>query len=180
MRFDVDIFRAQQSVLIRGALPSDEVDTFVDEVRGGDWVRDDLTSGNFLFDRLVHDSLNERLNERMMALAGDVSRALEGASVARFEGYIKRMKSGTEYRFPWHSDRSGGRLMGLSLCLESAGGGAFEMRKKWSKEVLVRFEDLRPGDVHLFNVIDPDWVHRVSPVLSVGSRVFFAGWFYSH
>ena len=68
--------------------------------------------------------------------------------------------------------------MGLSLCLESAEGGDFELRKKWSKQVMASVRNIQPGDIHLFDVQDPTLVHRISPVLSTGARVFFAGWFF--
>ena len=51
------------------------------------------------------------------------------------------------------------------------------MRRKWSSEVELRVDHLLPGDVHVFDVENKDYVHRIAPVHSPGQRVFFSGWF---
>ena len=174
----IQIFEKARCVHLKRWLPDVELQALLLEIEQGQWIRDEQTSDNFLFDRLEHEGIEQSLNERVMALAPLVSMLLDGQKVKRFQGTLKRMRAGPQYRFPWHSDRSGGRLMGLSLCVVSVDGGAFELRKKWSKTLLARLDDLNPGDVHLFDVQDSTLVLRVSPVLSPGERVFSAGWFH--
>jgi hypothetical protein len=171
-------FHRDRCLLIPRWMQQQRVEQIRRTLRDEVWVRDEHTSANFHFDRLIDETLDEQLNEEMMALSETVSSLLDGQFVSRFGGRLKRLRRGPDYRFPWHSDRSGGRLMGLSLCLQAVDGGDFEVRSKGATILHHRLSGLQPGDVHLFDVQDETLVHRISRVRCDGSRIFFAGWFF--
>ena len=173
-----DIYQNQHCVCLEGWMAGVEARQYLVQAEGFGWRTDTATSQNFQFDVCDDASLTQALNARVFELA-PVACALVGRTPEYFEGTVKRLKSGPKYRFPWHSDKSGGRILGVSLCLAEAEGGAFEIRKKWMKHPHAILAGLKPGDVHLFDVSDPTLVHRVAPITGSRPRVFFAGWFYA-
>lgn len=172
-------YHQHHCVCLKEWMHPDEVAQYVAKIKPSGWRTDTMTSDNFLFDVFTDPSLTQALNTRIFALEPMVRDLLGGQSASHFEGTVKRLQSGPKYRFPWHSDRSGGRIMGVSLCLAAGVGGDFEIRQKWSKFPHARLEHLEPGDVHLFDVSDPTLVHRVTPLQGPEPRIFFAGWFYA-
>lgn len=88
----------------------------------------------------------------------------------------KRLRPGIG-RFPWHRDHRRGGDVGLVLNL-SAGpvqGGVFEQRLRWEQTPAAVIHS-QPRDVHTFDVANPRWVHRVTPVVGETDRVVYAGW----
>jgi len=171
-------YRQHQCLCLKGWMPDIEVARYVAQIDALEWCTDRVTSDNFRFDVVDAPALTTALNARVFELAPLVSTLLDGVSLSYFEGTLKRLQEGPNYRFPWHSDKSGGRVMGVSLCFAAGEGGDFEMRLKWSKDVHACLKNLNPGDIHLFDVADVSVVHRVTPVMGPNPRIFFAGWFY--
>ena len=126
---------------------------------------------NFSSD-MIWPVLERWIAEQSAALLGHAG--LPGP--AHFRGALKRLQAGPRYRFPWHRDHRGGRLLGMSINLSEAPceGGVFEQRLRWETEPSVRIHS-KPRDLHLFDVSDSRRVHRVTQ-LTAGSRVVFAGW----
>jgi len=164
-------------VCIRKMVVLQSRDKWNERVLDGHWEADQSTNQNFCFDVLIDAQLTDRLNSWFNAHRNWFEVMTQIPSLGGFHGTIKRLGWQSSYRFPWHWDGSKGRRVGLSLCLSAAQGGAFEMRRKWSSEVELRVDHLLPGDVHVFDVENKDYVHRIAPVHSPGQRVFFSGWF---
>jgi len=137
--------------------------------------------GNFCYERLAEPELDALVRAKLeeASFVTELSARVGRPLAPSVEGLVKRVDSAPHRRFPWHSDGSRGREIAVSLSL-SAGpvqGGRFQLRRKWSAELLADLAQGRPGDVHAFEVGDPTLVHRVTPVEGPEPRVFFAGWY---
>ena len=162
------------ALLLREALPLALWEDCRDKLREACWRPDVQTGQAFAFDTCALDlpELERWIAEQSAGLLGHAG--LPGP--AHFRGALKRLQAGPRYRFPWHRDHRGGRLLGMSINLSEAPceGGVFEQRLRWETEPSVRIHS-KPRDLHLFDVSDSRRVHRVTQ-LTAGSRVVFAGW----
>jgi hypothetical protein len=97
-----------------------------------------------------------------------------------FEGRVYRLAPGLGHYDSWHSDVGQGRLVAISLNLSPRGfeGGALQLRKADSEEVISEVVNRTLGDAVLFKV-HPDYRHRVQGVTGVHPRTAYAGWFRS-
>ena len=80
--------------------------------------------------------------------------------------------------YPWHSDDSDHRRIGLSVNLGDIPfeGGVLEMRRHDTEAVIARACNPRPGDAVMFRIA-AELEHHVTPVTAGGPRVVLAGWF---
>lgn len=158
---------------LRSLIPLELLAWCHERLRDAQWAPDTVTGSAFAF-----DTTSMSLPRLMDFLDGPANlRPLLGLKpTARFSGRLKRLGVGPDYRFPWHRDHRHGRLVGMSVNLSEGPveGGVFEQRLRWEKEPTVCIHSA-PGDIHLFDVSDPRWVHRVTPLVS-GERVVLAGW----
>lgn len=169
-----------RATLWSNAIPAQSLESYLKKLSRLTWVPDELTSENFQF--LVPDEpVVDPVNFADPAWLETMDRLTGMGPFRHFEGTLKMMDPAHPHRFPWHSDRSAGRRVGLSLNLSTQAfqGGVFEQRRKWERTSEVQLRPTSLGDLHLFDVHDPTLVHRITSVTGTHPRVFFAGWFYA-
>lgn len=112
-----------------------------------------------------------------------VEQATGKRGLQKVDGRIVRTRAGAEDGLNWHNDEheTGGdvvRRLAITIGLsdEPYEGGAFELRKSGSADLLIAYHHLNAGTALLFD-IDPGLEHRVRPVRSGGARRVFTGWF---
>jgi hypothetical protein len=110
----------------------------------------------------------------------EVIRRLTGCGrIGRFTGRVQRrgVSDGTRHYYPWHTDATEGRLVGMTVNLgrEAFTGGTLQMRRVGTEAIVAEADNRTRGDAFLFR-ISPEFEHHVTPVIS-GSRMVLAGWF---
>jgi hypothetical protein len=98
--------------------------------------------------------------------------------VGCFDGRIYRLVPGAGHYDSWHSDLGMTRMVALSLNLgrEPFQGGALQIRRADSTEVLADVFNPTPGDAIIFRV-HQDLRHRVEALTGTVPRTAWAGWF---
>jgi hypothetical protein len=113
------------------------------------------------------------------ALFGVVRRLAGCAPIGCFTGRVQRRTAsdGRRHYYPWHTDATEGRLVGLTVNLghEPFAGGTLQMRRTGSGAIVAEATHQRRGDAFLFRIAE-DFEHHVTPLTS-GSRLVLAGWF---
>ncbi len=152
-----------------GRLPSGLYDELTTALAAARWAPDDHTGDAFRFDVAAIDAprFDAWLDDELAPSLG----------LLPFRGGWKRLGADPWYRFPWHRDhRRGGDVGVVVNC--SAGpveGGVFEQRCRLTRGAPAVVPS-QPRDVHTFDVDDPRWEHRVTPVRGPIARVVYAGW----
>ncbi|MFP5378663.1 MAG: 2OG-Fe(II) oxygenase [Vicinamibacteria bacterium] len=92
--------------------------------------------------------------------------------------YRREARPGGAHYFPWHSDVTDGRLIGLSVNLSDKpyDGGRLQIRDAASGRLLTDIATAAFGDAMIFR-IDPALEHQVTPVAGATPRTALAGWF---
>lgn len=95
-------------------------------------------------------------------------------------GGIARLQAVSGQQLDWHDDRldTPVRQLAMTINLSSIAyaGGDFELRRKGHQDILFRHHHGEPGSIVLFRV-DQQIEHRVTPVVTGGPRLVYAGWF---
>jgi hypothetical protein len=114
------------------------------------------------------------------ALFTVIDRITNCGAIGCFSGRVqlRRASANGGHYYPWHSDASHDRLVGLSVNLSQQAfeGGLLEIRRAESQRVIAHVANSTPGDAVLFR-ISPDFEHHVTPVTTEAPRVVLAGWF---
>ena len=94
------------------------------------------------------------------------------------EGRIVQTQPVADDALAWHDDRDRPRALAVTIGLTTTPyrGGAFELREKAGRSLLLRHHHITPGQMLLFDVAD-DIEHRVPPLESGGPRRVYTGWF---
>ena len=99
--------------------------------------------------------------------------------IGNFTGRVQRRgaSDGRHHYYPWHTDASDERLVGITVNLGSDAfeGGTLQMRRMATEAILAEAKNHVRGDAFLFR-ISPSLEHHVTPVTR-GSRLVLAGWF---
>ncbi len=102
--------------------------------------------------------------------------------IGHFGGRIYRFAAEEGHYDTWHSDlgHGGDRLLAMSLNLspQPFEGGALQIRRAGTEEVLFEIANTGLGNAVIFRV-DPGLEHRVCPVAGAFPRTAFAGWFFA-
>lgn len=96
--------------------------------------------------------------------------------LVRVEGEVAEHRAGGEDYLSWHQDvHKPGRKLALVIDLSNLRyeGGAFELRDRRSKQLLIQHHHHEPGSALLFRIA-ANLEHRVLPVTSGGPRRVFA------
>jgi 2OG-Fe(II) oxygenase superfamily len=111
-------------------------------------------------------------------LLGLVQRITDSEPLGCFEGRVYRMLPESGHLEDWHSDRSGNRLIGMSINLSSHpyGGGLFQLRETGQDRIIHEAHNTGFGDAIMFR-ISRQLEHRVTPVTGDVAKTAFAGWF---
>jgi hypothetical protein len=99
--------------------------------------------------------------------------------IGAFSGRVYRMTSSGGHYHAWHNDFSEGRVatMSVNLSRRPFDGGALQIRRSDSDEILQDLRNTGFGDALLFP-ISRDLVHRVEGVKGEVPKTAFAGWFF--
>lgn len=148
-------------------------------------LNDDLTCSQELFwddgfgtefrlvgGELATSMLEVLLNDRSVISA--IAR-LTQRSLCSFTGRVFRLLPGKNEDSSWHTDKSEGRSVGLSINLGGEyEGGEFQLRDQG--DTVFRFANTGAGDALIFGIGD-GLSHRVTAVTGSRPRTTFAGWF---
>jgi hypothetical protein len=98
--------------------------------------------------------------------------------IGEFTGRVYRMTASDGHYDHWHNDTSHDRAatMSVNLSRKTFGGGALQMKRRDSDEILHEIRNTGFGDALLFR-ISADLVHRVQGVTGDIPKTAFAGWF---
>ena len=98
--------------------------------------------------------------------------------LGEFTGRVYRMTSSDGHFDNWHDDIINHRAvtMSMNLSRQAFSGGALQLRRTNSKEVLHEIHNTGFGDALLFRIAD-GLVHRVQSVTGETPKTAFAGWF---
>lgn len=130
------------------------------------------TEFRLLGGELATSMLEVLLNDRSAISA--IAR-LTQRSLCSFTGRVFRLVPGRNDDSSWHTDKSEGRSVGLSVNLGGEyEGGEFQFRDR--DETVFRFCNTGAGDALLFAIGD-GLSHRVTAVTGPRPRTTFAGWF---
>jgi hypothetical protein len=168
----------QHALFLPGLLPHAVLQPLLGAVERGVFTPDEQTGANFRFEVLQDLSPNLLAPLSAPAFVARIEAASGLTGLGAFRGQVKRVGSG--HRFPWHQDKNRGQRLGISIDLsrQRYEGGAFEVRWKWDREVLMSIRPQAPGDAHLIDVAEARTVHRISPVVGPIPRTFLAGWYW--
>jgi hypothetical protein len=124
----------------------------------------------------VSGALEFLLNDPVLFAA--IGRLTGSGPIGCFEGRVYRLVPSAGHYDSWHSDVGQDRLVAMSLNLgrERFDGGALQIRRADSVDVLSQVENRTPGDAVIFR-IDPGLRHRVGAVEGRVPRTAYAGWF---
>jgi hypothetical protein len=140
---------------------------------------DRVERGTLIERRLDDDWLMSLVTVIMndLALFAIVDRLTGCGQIGCFSGRVYERQGPGQY-YPWHSDCSDDRLVGLTANLshERYTGGVLQLRRAGSREILGEVRHEVRGDAALFR-IDPSLEHHVTPVTSAAPRLVLAGWF---
>jgi hypothetical protein len=97
--------------------------------------------------------------------------------VAGVVGGIAQLRAGEGHALRWHNDAGADRLLGITVNLGDAPyeGGLFELRERDRDEILLTHDHKVPGSALVFG-IEPNLLHRVTPLTAGGPRTVFTGW----
>lgn len=100
------------------------------------------------------------------------------SKVGQFVGRVYRMTSSDGHFDKWHTDAINSRAvtMSVNLSRKPFQGGALQLRRHDSPEILHEVHNTGFGDALLFR-ISPDLTHRVQNVQGDVPKTAFAGWF---
>jgi hypothetical protein len=98
--------------------------------------------------------------------------------IGDFIGRVYRLNPSTDDRIVWHNDMCDHRMITLSLNLttQEYRGGALQIRRKGSEEILHEVRNTGLGDALLMRIAKK-LSHRVLPVEGDVPRTALAGWF---
>jgi len=98
--------------------------------------------------------------------------------IGEFHGRVYRMTSSAGHFDHWHDDCTDQRVatMSVNLSRQVYSGGALQMRRQDSKEILHEVHNTGFGDALLFR-ISGSLTHRVQGVTGDIPKTAFAGWF---
>ena len=109
-----------------------------------------------------------------------VQRVTGCEAIGCFEGRVYRMVPGSVHYDSWHGDVGEGRQVALSLNLGGVyAGGALQLARTDSEELLADVANTGPGDALLFRIA-PNLRHRVTAVGGQEPKTAYAGWFRSY
>ena len=100
------------------------------------------------------------------------------SNIGRFWGRVYRLTDSAEQSFNWHTDANEGRVatMSINLSPQIFEGGALQLKRRGSDEILQEVYNTGLGDAVLFRISD-DLFHRVLGVKGKIPKTAFAGWF---
>jgi 2-oxoglutarate-Fe(II)-dependent oxygenase superfamily protein len=100
--------------------------------------------------------------------------------IGEYSGRVYRMTSSDGHYDNWHDDSNDGRLLTMSVNLtpQPFRGGALQMRRYGSEQMLHEIHNSGLGDALLFR-ISPEFEHRVQAVEGNVPKTALAGWFIS-
>jgi hypothetical protein len=100
--------------------------------------------------------------------------------IGEYSGRVYRMTSCDGHYDHWHDDSNDGRMLTMSVNLtpELFQGGALQMRRCGTEEILHEIRNTGLGDALLFR-ISPEFEHRVQGVIGEVPKTALAGWFIS-
>lgn len=98
--------------------------------------------------------------------------------IGRFVGRVYRMTASDGHFDKWHEDTIENRAvtMSVNLSRKPFRGGALQLRRYASSEILHEIHNTGFGDALLFR-ISPEWIHRVQGVQGEVPKTALAGWF---
>ena len=98
--------------------------------------------------------------------------------IGEFSGRVYQMNSSGGHYDNWHSDYINHRVatMSVNLSRKVFEGGALQLMRVESREILHEIHNTGLGDALLFR-ISPDLAHRVQGVIGQHPKIAFAGWF---
>jgi hypothetical protein len=99
-------------------------------------------------------------------------------SIGEYTGRVYRMTSCDGHYDHWHDDSNDGRMLTMSVNLTPGEfrGGALQMRRCGTEEMLHEIRNTGLGDALLFR-ISPEFEHRVQGVEGEVPKTALAGWF---
>jgi hypothetical protein len=98
--------------------------------------------------------------------------------IGEFNGRVYRMTSSDGHFDQWHDDCISSRVvtMSVNLSRQIYAGGALQIRRHGSKEILQEVRNTGFGDALLFRISEK-LTHRVQGVIGDIPKTAFAGWF---
>jgi hypothetical protein len=98
--------------------------------------------------------------------------------IGRFTGRVYRMTSSDGHFDHWHDDCAHNRVvtMSVNLSRRKYSGGALQIRRHGSTEILQEIQNTGFGDALLFRVAE-HLTHRVLAITGDTPKTAFAGWF---
>jgi hypothetical protein len=107
-----------------------------------------------------------------------VERITGQSRIGEFTGRVYRMTSSDRHFDHWHDDCTDSRVatMSVNLSRQVFGGGALQIRRHGTKELLQEVHNTGFGDALLFRV-SRDLDHQVLNVTGDIPKTAFAGWF---
>ena len=173
-------FRQRHIVRLAGFIDPSLLDDFHRRLRRAAFisrVEDGVEIEHTLADATLEALLILPLNDPQLLTAIE---AITGCGhIGCFTGRIFRREAAERgHYYPWHSDASHDRVVGLSVNLgrEPHDGGILQMRRVGASTLLAEASNVTAGDALLFR-IDEDIEHHVTPVVGRTGRTVLAGWF---
>lgn len=173
-------FAARQLVRLANFLSDDLVTEFHRRV-AQDAFAPRLDSGIEIEETLV-DTVSEALlivplNDPALFRAIDV--VTQCGPIGCFTGRVfRRRAAAVGHYYPWHTDATHDRLVGLSVNLGRTphAGGELQLRDANTHALIATASNTHAGDAVLFRIAD-DIEHHVTPVTGDVGRTVLAGWF---
>ena len=182
-------FTEKQCIVINKFIDDDLINKILSNLKDSDFVSESyLGKSNKIFAsnlNLVSKSIAFKVfnfilnNQDFFSLIEEVTGCRK---IDTFKGRIYKIIPDTEQQLDWHDDMNEiNRVIALSLNLSPRDyeGGAFQIRKKGSVDILREVVNTQLGDIHIFN-ISPDLEHRVMKTSGAFPRTAGAGWFLSN
>lgn len=172
-------FEHARHFVLPDLIDPDFLPTLLERCDRADYVRDDR-SGLYAREVEAPQRVGSALN--LIMTRAPLLRWIEAATgvgaLVRCEGRLVRTCANDRDKIDWHDDDLPARRLGFVLNLSAAPfvGGAFQLRRKGTVDLLCDFIHERPGTAMIFDVND-DFEHRVLPITQGGPRRMFSGWF---
>jgi hypothetical protein len=133
----------------------------------------------------IEETLDDPILEALLliplndpALFEAVSAVAGCGRIGCFSGRIFRRRAASSHYYPWHSDATQDRVIGLSLNLgrTAHAGGVLQLRSADTRRLISETANTAAGDAVLFRIAE-DIEHHVTPVTGSVPRLVLAGWF---